>query len=107
MRDKKGKSHVTVEVEPGGHWSNVRPNERTTDSTLPSNIVQIKGKQNRAPVAEYLPYVQDFVKSSKWGNVGDIQNTGLVLSKSKGYLTREEAEAFKLPRASHSGADYD
>lgn len=41
-------------------------------------IVQIKGKANRAPKEEYLPYVQDFVKSQQWSNVGDLQNTGLV-----------------------------
>lgn len=40
-------------------------------------INQIKGKGNRAPNPEYLPYVQDFVKSGKWSDVGDLQNTGL------------------------------
>ena len=43
----------------------------------PPEIVQIKGKANRAPKEEYLPAVQDFVRSQKWGRVGDIQNTGL------------------------------
>jgi hypothetical protein len=42
-----------------------------------SDISQIKGKQNRAPDAKYLPYVQDFVKGGKWGEVGDLENTGL------------------------------
>lgn len=41
-------------------------------------IVQIKGKQNKAPAAQYLPYVQDFVKSGKWDEVGDLRNTGLL-----------------------------
>lgn len=45
------------------------------------SIVQIKGKQNRAPNKEYLPYVQDFVKSGKWGEVGDLENTGLIRVK--------------------------
>lgn len=40
-------------------------------------IIQIKGKANRAPKDEYLPYVQDFVRSGQWGRVGDIQNTGM------------------------------
>ena len=44
----------------------------------PERIVQIKGKQNRAPKEEYLPYVQDFVRSGQWSGVGDFQNTGLV-----------------------------
>ena len=41
-------------------------------------IVQIKGKQNRAPKEDYLPFVQDFVKGGQWADVGDIQNTGLI-----------------------------
>jgi len=40
-------------------------------------ITQVKGKSNRAPNEEYLPYVQDFVKSGKWSSVGDPQNAGL------------------------------
>jgi hypothetical protein len=55
----------------------------------PDRIVQIKGKQNAAPVDEYQPYVQDFVKSGKWSDVGDLQNTGLQKWKDR-YLSREE-----------------
>jgi hypothetical protein len=44
----------------------------------PQDIVQIKGKANRKPNDEYLPYVQDFVKSGKWSEVGDLNNSGLV-----------------------------
>lgn len=44
-------------------------------------IVQIKGKQNRAPNEEYLPFVQDFVRNNplggQWSHVGDLGNTGL------------------------------
>jgi len=43
----------------------------------PDRIVEIKGKQNRAPNEEYLPYVQDFVRSGKWSGVGDPENAGL------------------------------
>lgn len=42
-------------------------------------INQIKGKANRAPNDEYLPFVQDFVQTQgPWSSVGDIKNTGLV-----------------------------
>jgi len=41
-------------------------------------IKQIKGKGNKAPNPEYLPYVQDFVRSGKWSDVGDLSNTGLI-----------------------------
>jgi len=40
-------------------------------------IKQVKGFKNGKPDDEYLPYVQDFVKSGKWSDVGDLQNTGL------------------------------
>jgi hypothetical protein len=43
----------------------------------PESILQIKGKQNAPPVDKYLPYAQDFVKSRKWENVEDLENTGL------------------------------
>ena len=43
----------------------------------PPRIVQIKGKQNRTPNEEYLPFVQDFVRSGQWSDVGDLQNSGL------------------------------
>ena len=45
-------------------------------------IVQIKGKANRKPNEEYLPFVQDFVRSGQWSDVGDIQNTGMRAAKS-------------------------
>ncbi|NDG13985.1 MAG: hypothetical protein EB124_12705, partial [Betaproteobacteria bacterium] len=41
-------------------------------------ITQIKGKANKAPKDEYLPFVQDFVRSGNWSRVGDLQNTGLI-----------------------------
>lgn len=44
---------------------------------VPSAIVQIKGKGNKAPKEDYLPFVQDFVRSGQWSEVGDFKNTGL------------------------------
>ena len=41
-------------------------------------IVQIKGKQNAKPKEQYLPFVQDFVKSGNWSDIGDFRNTGLI-----------------------------
>lgn len=42
-------------------------------------IVQIKGKGNRKPNPEYIPFVQDFVKTQgQWSDVGDFGNTDLV-----------------------------
>lgn len=54
------------------------------------DIIQIKGKQNRAPNDEYLPFVQDFVKSQQWSNVGDLRNTGLVKLPDGRYITQQQ-----------------
>jgi hypothetical protein len=59
---------------------------------LADDIIQIKGKQNRAPKDDYLPFVQDFVKSQQWGNVGDMRNTGLVRLPDGRYITPQQAE---------------
>ena len=58
----------------------------------PDEIVQIKGKQNRAPKDDYLPFVQDFVKSQQWGNVGDLRNTQLVKLPDGRYITTQQAD---------------
>lgn len=78
LRDKKGQSHVTVEL--GGEPVRDSYGGYTQGET---NILQIKGKQNRAPVDAYQPYVQDLVKSGTWGEVRDLQNTGLTRLKDK------------------------
>lgn len=41
------------------------------------SIIQIKGKLNAKPVSRYIPYVQDFVRSGEWGDIGDLPNTEL------------------------------
>jgi len=45
---------------------------------LPAEIRQIKGKGNVKPIAEYTPYVQDFVRSGNWTDVRDFSNTDLI-----------------------------
>jgi hypothetical protein len=105
LRDKKGEPHVTIEVGPRSLsqltkteafdvWTNAgMPAEdfsrwytgqiNAPQSVLdalqnqPAEIIQIKGKGNRAPKEEYLPMVQDFVRSGNWSSVGDFKNTGL------------------------------
>jgi hypothetical protein len=65
---------------------------------LPPRISQIKGKGNRAPNEEYLPYIQDFVRGGQWSGVGDIQNTGMrpkssVFNDAELQMLRERGEA--------------
>lgn len=86
LRDGKGKSHVTIEVEP--ILSPETTYARAFQGAPKENISQIKGKQNRAPNSEYLPYVQDFVRNppegKAWGEVGDLGNTGLIRGRDVG-----------------------
>lgn len=117
LRDAKGQPHVTVEVTPPGKLVPIteemraergylRPHDRfmdidtgyghESDQVYP-NIVQIKGKGNAKPIDDYIPFVQDFVKSGQWSDVGDIQNAGLVKVGRK-YLTPDEHKAILARR---------
>jgi hypothetical protein len=74
--------------------------KKPTEAELkqPSEITQIKGKGNRAPNEQYLPFVQDFVKSGNWSDVGDIHNTGLHDTAMTGAQDIGKASGFNLPR---------
>ena len=112
--DSKGAPHATVEIKQIGMTPEqrrykvgflaaqlekegqtaenaLRQAEKIYPDELKESITQIKGKQNRAPNEEYLPYVQDFVKGGQWSGVGDLQNTGLVKHNGK-IMTRGEAD---------------
>lgn len=86
LRDEKGQPYVTIETTPSGNNS-----IKSLKENSPQNfdIVQIKGKKNQAPASEYLPYVQDFVRSGNWSKVGDLQNTGLISYKGEYRLPEE------------------
>lgn len=72
-------------------------------------IEQVKGKGNKKPNEEYFPFVQDFVRSGKWGSIEEIENTGLVdlmrhrprweaeqlQREGVRYVTPQELEAFR------------
>jgi hypothetical protein len=102
LRDAKGQPHVTVEVQPMKAGYLPEPSVDPSADIAP-RIVQIKGKQNRAPNPEYLPFVQDFVKSGQWSDVGDLQNTGLIDARAAGktlpgkpaFMTQDEYKAFQ------------
>lgn len=44
----------------------------------PGRILQIKGKGNLKPKGEYIPFVQDFVRSQEWAGIRDFGNTDLI-----------------------------
>lgn len=123
LRDAKGEPHVTVEVAPQGVVfsdvagyigreraeqllnEGVRLSEMIDgipDFKRPQKIVQIKGKQNRAPNAEYLPFVQDFIRNSPlgspWSDVGDFHNTGLFNLKKFSETPHWSASGFPLSK---------
>lgn len=97
LRDAKGQPHVTIETRPGYRAEgvtdeelvNMSPEARSTYDVM-DKILQIKGKQNRAPNPEYLPFVQDFVKSGRWSDVGDLQNAGLRKLPDNRYITNAQ-----------------
>lgn len=66
------------------------------------SITQIKGKQNRKPKDEYLPFVQDFVRSGNWSKVGDPQNAGLrKYTDVFNVAEQRKIEALNLPVPDH------
>ncbi len=60
-------------------------------------------KQNRAPNPQYLPYVQDFVKEGKWGEVRDLGNAGL---RDIGASLRNSPEFARLAEELFPGQRY-
>ena len=85
------------------------------DPKMAPEIVQIKGKQNRAPKEEYLPFVQDFVRGGTWSGVGDFGNTGLMRTDdirkagwnvgdiNQPYLTKQEYDDLLLKQLNPEG----
>ena len=112
LRDSNGMPHATVEVrslsqdfdDAGDIFEfamnrNINPNSAATKrryaeyvakSKLPQDrIVQIEGRKNEAPAKEYLPFIQDFVRSNQWSDVTPraFENSGLMSHKDAyGYL---------------------
>lgn len=55
----------------------------------PDRITQIKGFKNKKPADEYLPMVQDFVKSGNWSEVRDLRNAGLHDARAAGKAVKD------------------
>ena len=77
IRDERGEPHVTFEVRDGV-------------------IQQCKGKQNKAPVAKYMPAVQAFIKQNKFKLGGDKRNTGLIEQDGEYYSILHLPQNFVL-----------
>jgi hypothetical protein len=44
---------------------------------VPPRILEIKGKSNRKPKDEFIPFVQDFIRSGNWSGINDLHHTDL------------------------------
>jgi len=128
LRDAKGEPHVTIEVKPNqdhvgfsyakenypelyaqyaankdkyfNSWRDFLKQEAPEVlENVQKNITQIFGKGNAAPKEEYLPFVQDFVKSGEWSglNPRELRNAGLrdieKTPKVKEYLNKKGVDA--------------
>lgn len=80
--------------------------KRMAQENEPEFINQIKGKQNAKPKDEYLPFVQDFVKSNKWSDVRDFNHTGFDWRTTgpQGLFMAEDVKA--LEQAGYKVPDY-
>jgi hypothetical protein len=119
LRDAKGEPHVTVETNPGNFddvWNKLTPEEQAVvrkgagswagddelfesmkqafpdKANIPEKIIQIKGKGNAKPKEDYLPFVQDFVKSGNWSDIKDFKNTGLIREGNQIMTPAEHAD---------------
>ena len=87
LRDAKGQPHVTIETKPMHNYERRAAQMKREGASgeviraffenPPMQIAQIKGKGNAKPADKYLPFVQDFVRSGNWSDIGDFKNTGL------------------------------
>lgn len=114
LHNPKGEAVTQIAVAPGEggtytrefrHWAGQEGYDLTDPAELEharatfagqssplESIVEIKGKANRAPKEEHLPYIQDFVRSGKWSHVGDLENTGLVQLPDKRFITKSQLD---------------
>ena len=106
--DKKGEPHVTIEIqeydsEPYDVEGNPRPVR--TDVGGAENlkeIVQIKGKQNEAPVGKYKDITARFVK--KWLDEGEVNEQAKDISElEESRIVRDDGKGIGMFR--HEGSD--
>mgnify|MGYP003349453163 CR=1 FL=1 len=84
-----------------GVWSDIAKKADELAPNLEQTIRQIKGKQNQKPKDEYIPYVQDFVKSQNWGHVSDIKNANMERIEYMFYPNQIEelkSKGFDVPK---------
>jgi hypothetical protein len=91
------------------------PEYQQAVAEAPPDIMQIKGKQNAAPVEKYLPYVQDLVRTGNWGKVRDLRNAGMFdvangpaqYSNLPKYMTEDELRHAALEHGTVQGTTWE
>ena len=73
------------------------PEYKAYVGSSPPDIIQIKGKGNRKPADKYIPFVQDFVRSGNFGEIGDFFNTDLIKVRPDSPLANEFRKAGRQP----------
>ncbi len=74
LRDRFNKPHVTIELDAGR-----------------GRIVQVKGKGDKKPIAEYMPYVQRFVEQGLVGSGNHVLSLGNLIA---GYVSKDFARSY-------------
>lgn len=129
LRDPKGKPHVTVETKPADFskwegfdidrvpidpvterpiWDELKKDPGFSEwaAAQVPDIAQIKGKApGQRVTADYYPYVQDFVKGGKWGEVKDLENAGLTKAARLAESERETAKRLGVEKDYYTEAD--
>lgn len=57
------------------------------NAPLADDVLQIKGKQNLKPKEDYIPAVQQFLKSRQWGKIGDLKNADMLRLPDARHIT--------------------
>jgi hypothetical protein len=93
MKDMKANDYEPMDYTDFGSYLKVYEPElvKLLPEALPV-IKQIKGSKNSTPKEEYLPFIQDFVRSQKWEDIGDLGNTGLYRLPEDTLATRNELQ---------------
>lgn len=87
LRDEEGRPHATVEVRP-------KEAQGLGDDDADA-ILQIKGKNDGFPPEEMQKYIQDFIRSGNYSDVGDLAHAGMKEIDPYGPLA-EKMERKKL-----------
>lgn len=118
LRDAKNRPHVTIEIsDPHGPFWDQQiadhaggsqkslPLVPTDSGTEVGSVEQIKGKENKAPVGKYVPYVKDFLTvypvDYTYGGERDLETMGMFLRDGKLVGLKDVSKVLKTYPSGH------